>query len=153
RSPGVGQRLTTAFHQLSARVATASRLSRLMGRRHAAYIHRMVEMFEHGDIREALRYAIPLGVPEAESLRGVPLRLPGPRADLAIKPPAAGAAWSVNRVAPDLYGELQRLYRAAFERLESQGHIEEAAFVLAEVLHAHEEAVAFLERHGRLRLA
>jgi len=147
-----GQRISAAFQQLSARVATASRLSRVMGRRHAAYIHRMVEMFEHGDIREALRYAIPLGGPEAEALRGVHLRLPGPRADLAIKP-AARASWSISQVAPDLYGELQRLYRTAFERLEAQGNIEEAAFVLAEVLHAHEEAVAFLERHGRLRLA
>jgi len=147
-----GQRFSAAFRQLSARVATASRLSRVMGRRHAAYIHRMVEMFEHGDIREALRYAIPLGVPETEALRGVPLRLPGPRADLAIKP-SARSSWSVTQVAPDLYGELQRLYRTAFERLEAQGNIEEAAFVLAEVLHAHEEAVAFLERHGRLRLA
>jgi hypothetical protein len=155
-APGVGRRLTASFHQLSARVATASRLSRVMGRRHAAYIHRMVEMFEHGDIREALRYAIPLGGPEADTLRGVPLRLPGPRADLGIRPglrTPAGAPWSVSQVAPDLFGELQRLYRGAFERLESQGHIEEAAFVLAEVLHAHEEAVAFLERHGRLRLA
>jgi hypothetical protein len=151
-TPGIGRRLTAAFHQLTARVATASRLSRVMGRRHAAYIHRMVEMFERGDIREALRYAIPLGGPEADALRGVPLRLPGPRADLEIRP-SPGSSWSVARMAPDLYGELQRLYRAAFERLEAQGHIEEAAFVLAEVLHAHEEAVAFLERHGRLRLA
>ena len=34
----------------------------------------------------------------------------------------------------DLYDELQRIYRAAFERLEAQGRIEEAAFLLAEVL-------------------
>jgi len=152
RSPGLGERLAATLRQLTAHVAAASRLSRLVGRRHAAYIHRMVEMFEGGDILEALRYAIPLGGLEAEALRGVPMRLPGPRADLAIRP-SLGASWSVTQVAPDLYGELQRLYRAAFDRLESQGQIEEAAFVLAEVLHAHEEAVAFLERHGRLRLA
>lgn len=152
---GLGGRLSTSFHQLTARVATASRLSRVMGRRHAAYIHRMVEMFEHGDIREALRYAIPLGGAEAQALRGVPLRLPGRRHELEVKPAtsSSGASWSVMQMAPDLYGELQRLYRAAFDRLEALGNIEEAAFVLAEVLHAHEEAVAFLERHGRLRLA
>jgi hypothetical protein len=152
RSPGQRERLANAFHHLAARVTTATRLSRLMGRRHAAYIHRMVEMFEHGDIREALRYAIPLGGPEGESLRGVPLRLPGPRAHFDIRPGVTPST-SALEMAPDLYGELQRLYRAAFERLEAQGHIEEAAFLLAEVLHAHEEAVAFLERHGRLRLA
>jgi len=149
---GLGGRLSSAFHQLTARVATASRLSRVMGRRNAAYIHRMVEMFERGDIREALRYAIPLGGAEAAALRGVPLRLPARRHELAVKP-GSSASWSVMQMAPDLYGELQRLYRGAFERMEAQGNIEEAAFVLAEVLNAHEEAVAFLERHGRLRLA
>jgi len=52
-----------------------------------------------------------------------------------------------------VYGELRRLYREAFHRLESQERIEEAAYLLAEVLHAHEEAVGFLERHGRFLLA
>jgi hypothetical protein len=42
---------------------------------------------------------------------------------------------------------------AMFQRLEAQGRIEEAAFVLAELLRADAEAVAFLERHGRLKLA
>src|SRR5262249_3706532 len=40
-----------------------------------------------------------------------------------------------------------------FERLEREGRIDEAAFVLAELLRESAEAVAFLERHGRLRLA
>jgi hypothetical protein len=156
--PRLGERLATAFSQLTARVVTASRLSRVMGRRNAAYIHRMVEMFERGDLREALRYAIPLGGPESDALRGVALRLPRRRHEIEVRPGTASAgsssaSWSVMQMAPDLYGELQRLYRTAFDRLESQGHIEEAAFVLAEVLHAHEEAVAFLERHGRMRLA
>jgi len=34
-----------------------------------------------------------------------------------------------------------------------QIHIDEAAFVLAELLHADVEAIALLERHGRLRAA
>jgi len=37
--------------------------------------------------------------------------------------------------------------------LEAQGRIAEAAFVLAELLRSNEEAVAFLERNGRLREA
>jgi len=48
---------------------------------------------------------------------------------------------------------LRRLYRQAFERLEARGRIEEAAFVLTELLASHAEAVSFLEKHGRLRLA
>lgn len=53
----------------------------------------------------------------------------------------------------DLFEFLRQRYRAAFERLCEQGKIDEAAFVLAELLGADEEAVAFLERHGRYQLA
>jgi len=49
--------------------------------------------------------------------------------------------------------ELRALYRRTFERLARAGQIERAAFVLAELLGANEEAVAFLEKHGLLRLA
>lgn len=156
RPPGTAsfaRRLSDAFHRLSSRLTLATRLSSVLGRRHAGYIHEMIEMFEQGDLREALRYAIPLGSEVAETLRGLPLRGPSPRKDLQVKPQPGKAGWSVLQLAPDLHGELQRIYRAAFERLEAQGHVEEAAFLLAEVLHAHEEAVAFLERHGRLWLA
>ncbi|MES1245734.1 MAG: bpX6 domain-containing protein [Acidobacteriota bacterium] len=147
-----GSRFAAGFHRLSARLRVASSLSSFLGRRNAAYIQRMIEMFEEGDLLEALRYAIPLGSEVADTLRGLPLRIPSPRKDLSVKPDSK-PSWTVVHFAPDLYGELQRIYRAAFERLEAQGSVEEAAFVLAEVLHAHEEAVAFLERNGRLWLA
>lgn len=55
--------------------------------------------------------------------------------------------------AGDFFDKLRAAYRKAFEQLEREGRIDEAAFVLAELLHVDEEAVAFLERHGRLRLA
>ncbi|HEX3129650.1 MAG TPA: bpX6 domain-containing protein [Thermoanaerobaculia bacterium] len=154
RRPGIplGNRVAAGFHRLAARLKVASSLSSFLGRRHSAYIQRMIEMFEEGDLREALRYAIPLGSEVAETLKGLPLRIPSPRRDLEVKPDSK-PSWTVVHFAPDLYGELQRIYRAAFERLEAQGSVEEAAFVLAEVLSAHEEAVAFLERNGRLWLA
>ena len=144
------QGMTAGFHRLSARLTVASRLTRLLGRRHAAYIQRMIELFEEGDLREALRYAIPLGGDAGRALRAVPLRLPSPRRDLELRPESSRPAL---HLAPDLHAELQRIYRAAFDRLEAQGRIEEAAFLLAEVLNAHEEAVAFLERHGSNWLA
>jgi hypothetical protein len=152
RGPGLGERLSTFVRQAVERTAVASLLSQLMGRRHAAYIQQMMELFERGELREALRYAIPLGGPAGEALRGLPLRLPGPRRSLEIRPEVP-RTHSTLPTSNDLYNELQRLYRTAFERLEAQGHIEEAAFLLADVLLASEEAVAFLERHGRLRLA
>lgn len=151
-APSRAGRLADVLHRLASRMVLASRLSRLVGRRHAAYIQRMMEMFERGDVQEALRHAIPLGGPAEEALRGLPLRPPSRRQDLRIRPHET-RTWAVVGLAPDLFTELQRLYRETFHRLESQERIEEAAFLLAEVLHANEEAVAFLERHGRLRLA
>ena len=53
----------------------------------------------------------------------------------------------------DIYAALKARYRRAFERLRDQGDFEKAAFVLAELLHADEEAVSFLEKHDKLRLA
>ena len=53
----------------------------------------------------------------------------------------------------DLYQDLEATYRTAFERLDARGEVEKAAFVLAELLRAHEEAVSYLERHSRLSLA
>jgi hypothetical protein len=152
RGPGWSERLRTLVHQMAEQTAVGSLLSQLMGRRHAAYIQQMMELFERGELREALRYAIPLGGPAGDALRGLPLRLPGPRRSLEIRP-GIPRTRSALPTSSDLYNELQRLYRTAFDRLEAQGHIEEAAFLLADVLLASEEAVAFLERHGRLRLA
>src|SRR5438270_1799545 len=146
----IGSRFATALHRLTGRTALASRLSRAVGRRHAAYIRKMQEMFETGDLDSALRHAIPLAAEAGP--RRLPLRAFSPRADLNIRPERS-RPWSVAEISPDLHGELRRLYREAFHRLEGQERIEEAAFLLAEVLHDHEEAVAFLERHGRLRLA
>jgi len=147
---GLGSRFGTALHRLTGRTALASRLSRAIGRRHASYIRKMREMFESGDLDSALRHAIPLAAEAGP--RRLPLRSFAPRADLHIRPERS-RPWSVAEISPDLHGELRRLYREAFHRLESQDRVEEAAFLLAEVLHADEEAVAFLETHGRLRLA
>jgi hypothetical protein len=145
-----GSRFATALHRLTGRTALASRLSRAVGRRHHSYLRKLREMFESGDLDSALRHAIPLAAEAGP--RRLPLRSFAPRADLHIRPERS-RPWSVAEISPDLHGELRRLYREAFHRLESQDRVEEAAFLLAEVLHADEEAVAFLETHGRLRLA
>jgi hypothetical protein len=52
-----------------------------------------------------------------------------------------------------VYEHLDSLYRQAAERLETAGRVEEAAFVLADLLGQPDEAVALLERHGRWALA
>lgn len=132
------------------RLAFALRVARLAGLRQGAYLGRVHRMFERGDLDEALRHAVPLGRDPASGLPvfGTPRR----RDALTIAAPAPpGGSLLVS--GPDLFGELQRLYRDAHHLLARQGRIDEAAFVLAELLRADEEAVSFLERHGRLRLA
>ncbi|WP_426755617.1 bpX6 domain-containing protein [Myxococcus sp. Y35] len=122
-----------------------------MQQRKAEYVRRLFEMFEEGNLHEALRHAIPLGQELSENAR-VALGLPGPREQLAIQlePKGAGAVFAGG---PDIFAALRQRYREAFRRLEREGRIDEAAFVLTELLGAHEEAVSFLEKHGRFKLA
>src|SRR5262249_48309597 len=123
----------------------------LVGRRQAEYLSRMLEMFDRGDLDSALRHAIALGG-EGDEPPAPALGTPSPRKDLAISPHRRrGAAGILS--GPLLFAELRRRYRKAFEQLAASGDVEKAAFVLAELLGAHEEAVGFLEKHGRYRLA
>jgi hypothetical protein len=109
-------------------------------------------MIDRGAVAAALRHAIPLGGKDAGGPVAPALGVPTPRSDLTISLGPSGPSTAMV-AATDLYTHLRAKYRAVFERLERAGRIDEAAFVLAELLHEDEEAVAFLERHGRLRLA
>lgn len=138
------------------RLVISSRLARLIGRRQAAYLARMLELFEQRDLDEALRHAIPLSK-ELEGALGPPpppaLGMPSPRERLAIVPHRARGGASSLGVGEGLFDLLRATYRRAFERLVALGEFEKAAFILAELLNASEEAVSFLERHGRRVLA
>lgn len=147
-----GESLGDKLRWQIARMLQAARLSEVIGRRQAEYLGRTMEMFDRGDLREALRHAIPLSM-----LEGIPkppaLRVPKPRADLTLTmqpKPVAASAYNLDH---EFFEHLRTLYRQAYEKLEREGRIEEAAFVLTELLGKHAEAVAFLERHNRLRLA
>ncbi|MBS1795964.1 MAG: hypothetical protein JSS81_19075 [Acidobacteria bacterium] len=131
------------------------RIAQLLGRRQARYLAKMMELFESGDLDAALRHAIPLA--DLESLGKFTESLPflgpfGPRDSLAIDlgPQTAGSSVFLEH---DWFATLQRLYRQSFERLVREGRIEEAAFVLADLLKSNAEAVEFLEKHERFRLA
>lgn len=63
------------------------------------------------------------------------------------------AASSAIPVADQARAAIRERYRAAAQRLEQQGRIEEAAFVFADLLADHMTAGTLLERHGRLELA
>jgi hypothetical protein len=134
-------------------VLVRTNLGQIFGMRQARYLARMMQMFERGDFAEALRHALPLGDSGEEGRMPWPaLGLPGRRDDLQIQPGLTSPGGSML-FGGNIFGSLQEMYRKAFERLEAAGRIDEAAFILAELLQVHEEAVAFLERHGRMRLA
>ncbi|NUO49052.1 MAG: hypothetical protein HOV80_09375 [Polyangiaceae bacterium] len=127
------------------------RLGEWLAQKHAEYLSNLLGFFDRGDLDAALRHAIPLSNKEGGTPQ-LPLSVPKARTELALSFGGTTSAPSLG-LGPDLFGELRRRYRAAFEKLERQGRIEEAAFVLAELLDAPEEAVAFLERHRRLEQA
>ncbi|MGI9332548.1 MAG: bpX6 domain-containing protein, partial [Gammaproteobacteria bacterium] len=134
----------------------ASRLARslvgdLAGRAQARYLRRLFDMFENQNLHEALRHAIALdgaGQDWASPSFGVPRA----RRELTISK-ASGAASLLLVGGPDVHAQLRRHYQAAVKRLEQQGKIGEAVFVLVELLNEPEEGVNLLERHGRLREA
>ncbi len=139
------------LNRVGLRLLHTTRLARVLGRRQAAYLGKMMDMFERGDLNEALKHAIPLG--DLSSLDQQPaLGVPSPRNNFSILPWQGLSSRSIG-LGTDFMAYLTQLYRSSFERLVAQKRIEEAAFVLAELLRANEEAVAFLERHGKLKLA
>ncbi|QVI69237.1 bpX6 domain-containing protein [Pseudomonas syringae] len=126
-----------------------SRLSALYGKRQAAYMQRMLEMFENGDLEEALRHAIPLGGGQGNA--GQAFGTPNRREDLTLTQ-HSGPRTSMLFEA-DLETHLKQVYRQSFERLDREGRIEEAVFVLAELLRARQEALDYLEKHQRYQQA
>ncbi|APR84267.1 Hypothetical protein A7982_09616 [Minicystis rosea] len=148
--PSLGARLAARMRTLIAKVLVGARLAHLIGRRQAEYVGRLLDMLDRGDLDAALRHAIPLGGGEEPS--SPMLGAPSPRSDLSISLGSSGPGTAMF-AAKELHEHLCDRYRRMFERLEREGRIDEAAFVLAELLRESAEAVAFLERHGRLRLA
>ncbi|MCP3058997.1 hypothetical protein LXT21_09460 [Myxococcus sp. K38C18041901] len=138
--------------RLSRWLTHQSPLSHLLLRRKADYLRRLFEMFEDGDLQSALRHAVPLGAGAPDANTREALGLPGPREKLTLQLGPRGPATTFAG-GEDLYEALRQRYRAAFQRFEREGRIDEAVFVLSELLGAHAEAVAFLEKHGRFQLA
>jgi MoxR-vWA-beta-propeller ternary system protein len=146
-------RLSSWLSDAALRVMDLTRLSEFINRQRARYLYRMVKMMQSGDLQEGLRYAIPLkDVNEVVKHTRLSFRLPQPRASLAIRPhrTAASSSWQMGG---DIFAYLRTLYRESFVRLDAQGRIEEAVFVLTELLAEHAEAVSYLEKHGKFALA
>lgn len=130
-------------------LALVTRLSSLLGWRQANYLRRMLRQFEQGDLDEALRHAISLD--SAREIGRRALGTPGRRANLEVSGAAgAGAGIGLDPATMEL---LRTTYRRSFDMLDRAGRIDEAVFVLAELLNRPQEAVDYLERHGRIAQA
>lgn len=129
-----------------ARLAIASQVSRLLGQRQGEHLKRMLRMFEDGQLDEALRHAIPLSDDPADSL-GQAFGTMGRRDGLQLGQ-SLGRSASLH-LGEDVREHLRRTYRRSFEKLDREGRIDEAVFVLAELLNARQEAMDYLEKHGR----
>ncbi|MGN6528470.1 MAG: bpX6 domain-containing protein [Burkholderiaceae bacterium] len=132
-----------------ARLAMTSGVADLLGRQHAAYMRRMLALFEEGDLDAALRHALPLG--SGHNSLGQALGRLAPRRELALGQ-QRGAGTSVG-IGDDLERHLRALYRRTFEHLDRAGRIDEATYVLAELLAQRGEALDYLEKHARLAQA
>jgi hypothetical protein len=136
----------SAWRQLLTRLALLTRVSNLFGWAHARYFRELLKSFEDGDLDAALRHALPIDSDRADL--GQAFGTPGRREDLRLSATRPGGAVRMGLGDP-LTDYLRQLYRRAFEQLDRQGRIDEAVFVLAELLNARQEALDYLERHGR----
>lgn len=148
--------LSNKLRQFFAKTLFQMKVAQILGRQQAKYLAKMMEMFESGDIKEALKYAIPLN--DMKDLQEMTQKTPflgmlRPRDNLQINYGRPAASNSSVFIEDNWFEDLQKLYRQTFDRLVAQNRIEEAAFVLAELLKNNSEAVEFLEKHGKLRLA
>lgn len=147
------QRPPSALQQrldaLATRLAIMTRASTVIGWRQAAYLRKMMHLLEQGDVREALRHAIPLDT--LSQARRPAFGTPRPRTSLEISGP--GQASSTISLGGELEQYLRGTYRATFERLDREGKIDEATYVLAELLKCGSEAVDYLEKKGRIKQA
>ena len=107
-----------------------TRIANVIGWRQGAYLRKMMNLLEKGDLGEALRHAIPLGAPSQANRQA--FGTPRPRASLEISGPAS--ARSAIGLGDELQEYLRATYRRTFERLDREDRIDEATFVLAELL-------------------
>jgi hypothetical protein len=106
------------------------------------YLDKMVELFERGQLDEALRYGIPLGTFNTPAGREFVGRLQ-PRESLEIRPGGRDAPSSLPVKGSDY---LRQLYRQALQKLLESGQIEAAVYLQVELLDDVAGALALLEQ-------
>lgn len=121
-----------------------------LGKLHGQHLARMVALFEEGRLQEFLRTAVPLAQP-GTTAAGLAWNLPSPRTNLQLRM-NQGASPTIG-VAGHVLGHLREMYEQALRRLLQQGKLDDAVFVLVELLGEHGRAIDLLEKQGNFRLA
>jgi hypothetical protein len=132
----------------AARLAAVTRIARLLGWRQANYLRRMLRQFDEGNLDEALRHAIPLDSPKAPGRQAFGLWGRRDKLDLG-----SGASAATIGLDPQSIQLLRATYQRSFDMLDRAGRIDEAVFVLAELMNRRQEAVDYLERKERIAQA
>jgi hypothetical protein len=138
---------TPGWFERMARSLAAPLLGPLLGRQHGRFLNELVDLFEKGDLDAALRRAIPLGGGLGPSLPPT-LGLPTPRADLGLRLSQGGLTSAIS-VDDQVMKLLREMYQRALDKLVAEGRVEEAAFVLVELLRDHQKAIDLLEKHEK----
>jgi MoxR-vWA-beta-propeller ternary system domain bpX6 len=99
--------LTSAINK----IVMVTRLSRALGWRQGRYLSRVMQMFEEGDVDEALRHAIPLSSISDSPILKMTLGLPGVRQNLRLNPFGRRPS-STMLLGQSLYSHLNQLYRS-----------------------------------------
>ncbi len=126
-------------------------LTEALGARNAAFLQRLLQDLDAGRTDEALRRAVSVAAGGGASGVGDLGALP-PRDQLraSVRPLGGGAGFEA---VDDTLSALRSRYEAAAAALEAEGRVEEAAFVLADLLGAVARAVDLLEAHARYEAA
>ncbi|OCG18263.1 bpX6 domain-containing protein [Gilliamella sp. WF3-4] len=127
-----------------------SKLSHLIALRQGNYIETMLKKFEQGNLEDALRYAIPIN--NNSPSKGQAFGVPKPRNKLSLSESVYGNSSSIY-LEEKLQKHLQVLYQQSFEKLAKQDRVEEAVFVLVELLNNLDEGLEFLMQRKRYKQA
>jgi tetratricopeptide (TPR) repeat protein len=131
-----------------------SPLGDAIGRDQAKFVEDTLKQFQDGNLDEALKRAIPLGSMK-EALDDIDHPFTGrfmPRSELSISLQKSKGSQSVS-LDEQVLEMLKHTYQKAFEKLDSEGRIEEAAFVLVDLLQDVDQAISYLEKHKKYLMA
>ncbi|MDF7670689.1 bpX6 domain-containing protein [Orbaceae bacterium ESL0721] len=130
-----------------AKLVLLTGLNRLITLKQGNYLNALMKMLEDGNLDDALKHAIPInGRGEATQQA---FGTPKPREKLSYSEKVYGENSAIY-VDTEIQQQLHQLYRRSFATLDRDNRVEEAAFVLIELLNSVEEGIDYLESKDRL---